>query len=127
MNDNQKILDSIKAKIQFEPIDDRVLVKPLKQKMIKKTFKVPAEKPEDLNAAEQTEQKMVDEVREVPINCSLGVILKIGRSTNSDGSFVKLPFKEGDTVVFQTNAGMPFELFKNSRLLKRYEILGLWV
>ena len=120
MQDIKKILDSIKDKILFEPIDDRVLIKPLKYKMVKKTVRVPVSTKVDIDAAEQEETKMIDEVREVPANCQLGVVLKKGTGT------VNAPYNEGDIIVYPTNAGVPFELFKDSKLLKRYEILGLW-
>ena len=119
-NNNTKLLNSILPKILFNPVDDRVLIKPLKQKCIKKSFTVPVSKPKDLKEAEDGEIETKEEVREVPTNCQLGVVLKV-----DEGSINK-PFKPGDTVVYPTNAGVPFELFKDSRLLKRYEILGLW-
>jgi co-chaperonin GroES (HSP10) len=124
MMDTKKILASIAGKIQFEPIDDRVLIKPLKPKMVKKTITVPATKPADnLTNVEDEIKENKQEVIEVPANCSLGVVLKLG-STGALNTVV--PFSEGDVIVYPTNAGMPFELFKDSRLLKRYEILGLW-
>ena len=121
MVDTKKILDSIKDKIPYEPIDDRILIKPLKQKTIKKAFKVPTKVENNLVEAEHQEVETKEEVREVPTNCQLGVVLKVDRNSSN------LQFEEGDIVVYPTNAGMTFELFKDSRLLKRYEILGKWV
>lgn len=126
MTDTKKILASITGKILFEPIDDRVLIKPLKQKMVKKTITVPVKPIVDrttADKAEETVQEQKQEVIDVPANCSLGVILKLG---NTGALSAVLPFAEGDIIVYPTNAGMAFELFKDSRLLKRYEILGLW-
>jgi len=121
MNDTKRLLDSIKSKILFEPIDDRVLIKPMKYKMLKKTFKVPVKEDLSLSNAEETVVETKDETREVPANCQLGVVLKIGVSAGSTK-----PYEEGDIVVYPLNAGVAFELFKDSRLLKRYEILGIW-
>ncbi len=121
MIDTKKILDSIKDKIPYEPIDDRILIKPLKQKTIKKAFKVPTKVENNLVEAERQEVETKEEVREVPTNCQLGVVLKVDRNSSN------LQFTEGDIIVYPTNAGMAFELFKDSRLLKRYEILGKWV
>jgi len=118
----KKILDSIKDKILFEPIDDRVLIKPLAKKYIKKSFKVPAQQPSNMETAEAKEIEQKEATREVPTNCQLGVVLKIGLGPNSI-----VPFEPGDIIVYPTSAGMAFELFKDSRLLKRYEILGLWL
>jgi co-chaperonin GroES (HSP10) len=122
MTDTKKILDSIKNKIQFEPIDDRVLIKPLKQKTVKKAFKVPVNTANTADAAEQQVTETTEEIREVPTNCQLGVVLKIGKAGASP-----IPFEEGDIIVYPTNAGVKFELFKDSILLKRYEILGRWI
>lgn len=118
MTDTKKILDSIKSKILFEPIDDRVLIKPLKQKMVKKTITVPVNKPGD---TDETVKESKQEVIEVPANCQLGVVLKLGVPGVSP-----LPFIEGDIIAYPTSAGTKFELFKDSILLRRYEILGLW-
>ena len=38
-----------------------------------------------------------------------------------------LPYEPGDTIVYRKGSGMPFELFKDSILLKRFEVLGKWV
>jgi co-chaperonin GroES (HSP10) len=121
MIDTKKILASIASKIPFEPIDDRVLIKPLKQRTVKKVVTVPVNKPSDLKEAEDTVQETKQETVEVPANCQLGVVLKTGIPGASP-----LPFEPGDIIVYPTNAGMKFELFKDSVLLKRYEILGKW-
>lgn len=129
MIDTKKILDSIKDKILFEPIDDRVLIKPLKQKYVKKSFTVPVSKPDaaEVKTTEvettETLRETTEEVRDVLANCQLGVVLKMSKIYEPT---IKRPFSEGDIIVYPTNAGIPFELFKDSRLLKRYEILGLW-
>jgi hypothetical protein len=118
----KKILASIAGKILFEPIDDRVLIKPLKQRTVKKIVTVPVNKPADLQSAEDTVQETKQETVDVPASCQLGVVLKVG----FPGGVGSVPFAEGDIIVYPTNAGVPFELFKDSKLLKRYEILGLW-
>jgi co-chaperonin GroES (HSP10) len=121
MLDTKKILASIAGKIQFEPIDDRVLIKPLKQRTIKKVVTVPVSKPADLTSAEETVQETKQETVEVLTNCQLGVVLKLGIPGSQP-----LPFEPGDIIVYPTSAGFKFELFKDSILLKRYEILGKW-
>jgi hypothetical protein len=120
MIETKKILDSIKDKILFEPIDDRVLIKPLKYKMVKKTVRVPEKVVNTVDGAEHEETKMIEHLDNVPANCQLGVVLKKGTGT------VNAPYEEGDIIVYPINAGMAFELFRDSRLLKRYEILGKW-
>lgn len=122
MIDTKKILASIKDKILFEPIDDRVLIKPLKQKYVKRLFTVPVNKPvnkpKNIDDVEM-EIETTEEMRDVLANCQLGVVLKTSEKDNK-------PFEPGDIIVYSAIAGIPFELFKDSRLLKRYEILGLW-
>ena len=126
MNDNEKIVNSIKEKIPFTPIDDRILVKPLKAVKVKRQFTVPVDdagkliNDEDIDHTKQYKTKRV--TRSVDSNMSKGIVLKVGKT----GSVTNIPFREGHTIVFPTNAGMPFELFKDTRLLKRYEIMGLW-
>lgn len=123
---DKMIVDSIKDKIPFIPIDDRILVKPLKPVKVKKKFTVPVDNdgkivPEEkIDQGKQYDTKKV--TRTVDSNMTKGVVLKIGKT----GSVTNIPFSEGDTVVFPTNAGMQFELFKDTKLLKRYEIMGLW-
>lgn len=97
MVDTKKILDSIKDKIPYEPIDDRILIKPLKQKTIKKAFKVPTKVENNLVGAEHQEVETKEEVREVPTNCQLGVVLKVDRNSSN------LQFTEGDIIVYPTN------------------------
>lgn len=126
MNDTKKILDSIKSKILFEPIDDRVLIKPLKYKMVKKTVRVPEKVVNTIDGAEKEETKMIEQQDYVPANCQLGVVLKLSINTNLLSEKDNKPFSEGDIIVYPISAGIPFELFKDSKLLRRYEILGLW-
>lgn len=123
MLDTKKILASIQDKILFEPIDDRVLIKPLKYKTVKKIVRTPNKVVSTVDGAEREETEMIEHLDTVPANCQLGVILKLG---NNGALAAVLPFAEGDIIVYPINAGMLFELFKDSRLLKRYEILGLW-
>ena len=126
MSDTKKILESIKDKIAFQPIDDRILVKPLKPVKVRKKVPIYPEPPaEDATAKEKmefNEKEIKFETKSVDSNMTKAVVLKIGKT----GSITNIPFEEGDVIVYPTNAGMPFELFKDTRLLKRYEIMGLW-
>jgi len=120
--DTKKLLDSIENKIFFQPIDGRVLIKPLKPVLIKKEIKEQdheANKDKDLSK-EEGEVKVI--TKKVPANVQKGVVLKVGLS---DGT--PMYYQPGDVVVYGSYAARPFELFKDSILLQRYEILGLWV
>lgn len=109
-------------KIPFTPIDDRVLVKPMPVEKIEKTLVVPDEEAnKDKKLGEDGDVlETKEEVKEVEMNVRKGVVLRIGQSIKDE------PFKEGDTVVFNVKSGMAFEAFKDSILLKRFEILGTW-
>lgn len=126
MDDTKKVLDSIKDKIPFTPIDDRILVKPLKPVKVKRSESVPVDdegKVIPFNEIDHSKNYKTKRVsRTVDSNMTKGVVLKIGKT----GQPIPTPFNEGDVVVFPSGAGMPFELFKDSKLLKRYEIMGLW-
>ena len=105
--------------IPFSPIDGRVLVKPLDEVKVVKVITVPDDEanegktPEDVQETKDVEEEVISNLR-------VGVILAIAEDN-------EYPFKVGDQVVFVYRAAMPFDLFKDSVLLKRYDILGLWL
>jgi co-chaperonin GroES (HSP10) len=121
MADNKVLAESIAAKIDFQPSDDRILVKPLKPVMITKLLPTPpkvepksVEEAENAEPTEPTKQK-------VEANVAKGIVLVLGSAytdNNPEGIAV------GDVVYFHRMSGMPFELLKDSRLLRRYEVLG---
>jgi co-chaperonin GroES (HSP10) len=118
MNTKEMALE-LSKRIPFELADDRILVKPLKPVMIVKEVPIPI----DPNAAknlDEVEKKEVNiEKRKVPANIQKGVVLKVG----PDYKESKL-YEIGDIVMFPAYAGIKFELFKNSLLFRRYELLG---
>ena len=120
--DTKKLLDSIKDKIFFQPIDGRVLIKPLKIVLVKKEVKEQdheANKDKDLLKVEG-EVKMV--TKKIEANMQKGIVLKVDLSDDTPTRY-----QPGDVVVYSNYAGRAFELFKDSILLQKYEILGLWV
>jgi len=115
-------------KIKFQPFDDRVLIKPLEIEMVKKEVTVPdeeANKGKELGEEGDVLETKV-EIQEVESNMRKGIVLKVGKAGLMGDK--KLPYKEGDTVVFLNNAriGQYFDLYKDSMLLKAFEILGKW-
>ena len=118
--DNKKLAESISLKIPYQPMDDRILVKPLKTIMV--TKELPVETGEQIASvedAEKTERKL--EKRKVPSNIQKGIIIKLGREyddKNPEG------LELGDVVLFPHYAGQPFELFKDSKIFRRYELVG---
>lgn len=121
----KEMAQDLSKKVPYEPADDRILVKPLKPTMIMKEFPIqPKEQPKDLEDGipEATQW----EKRKVEANTSKGVIIKLGSEyVNWDTEQrAKCPYEVGDIVCYPRNAGIPFELFKDSRMLRKYEILG---
>lgn len=109
----------LSKKVPYEPADDRILVKPLKPVMLTKEFPVqPKGEPKDL---QDIPEAVEYEKRKVEANTSKGVIIKLGVDYVN---MLNCPYEVGDIVCYPRNAGIPFELFKDSRMLRKYEILG---
>jgi hypothetical protein len=122
MVDNKVLALDIASKVEFTPMDDRILVKPMKPTMITKLLPTApkdlpksADEAEGMEPTEPTKQK-------VEANIYKGIVLKLGTEyaiNNPQG------IEAGDIVFFHRQSGMPFELLKDSRLLRRYEVLGI--
>ena len=121
MIDNKKLALSLANKIDFVPTDDRILVKPLKPTMITKLLPTPPkELPRSVEEAENIEPTEPSKQR-VEANIMKGIILNLGMAyeeSNPEG------YQVGDVIYYHKMSGMPFDLLKDSRLLKRYEIIG---
>lgn len=119
--DNKTLALSIMNKLDFVPTDDRILVKPLKPVMITKLLPTaPKVMPNSTEEAENMEPTEPTKQR-VEANIYKGIILSLGyayEENNPEG------FEVGDTIYFHKASGMPFELLKDSRMLRRYEIVG---
>jgi hypothetical protein len=115
----KEMAQDLSKKVPYEPADDRILVKPLKPVMLTKEFPIqPKEEPKDLEGIPEATQY---EKRKVEANTSKGVIIKLGVDYVN---MLNCPYEVGDIVCYPRNAGIPFELFKDSRMLRKYEILG---
>ena len=125
MVDNKKIALDLASKISFVPTDDRILVKPLKPVMVTKLVPVPPkEQPKTLEEAEQQEPTQ-PEKRKVEANMQRGVIIKLGDDYQAESDIRHLGLEVGDVVIYPRMAGVAFELLKDSRLLRRYEVVAL--
>jgi len=117
--------------LPFKPIDERILVKPLPAIKLTKTHEKIDEaatakaKKKQSNGAPELILKTVTE--EVDANLNIGVILAIGDSEHPRPDTYTAQYKVGDKIVYVHKAAMPFELLKDSVLLRRFEILGLWL
>lgn len=119
MKDNKALAQGIADKLAYVPSDDRILIKPLKQIMVTKELPVePNQLPKSVEEAEKEEVKF--EKRQVPANMQKGVVIKMGPEYDKTPA----PYGVGDVVVYPKGGGQAFELFKDSRMLRRYEVVA---
>lgn len=137
MNEENEIVDqsalaeSVADKIKFSFLD-YFLVKPLDPIKVTKEFSKPVSTgtpKKDENGVEAEDFDDVEtEVKEVDSDYRKGVIIKVPMyySEPVDPEHPTLrPLKVGDVVVFREAAGLRFDLLKDSRLLRQYDILGV--
>lgn len=126
MSDNKTLAQSIAAKIDFEPSDDRILVKPMKPVMITKLLPTPPTQPaRNIEEAEQQEPTEPTKQR-VEANIQKGVVIKLGPDYSNPEVPERLKgLALGDIVYYPRGAGINFELLKDSRMLRRYEVLAI--
>lgn len=111
------VADSISSAIEYEMLKD-ILIKPLPPIKVTKQFQVPVEK----NSNSKTKVKDYDEVKtetkEVDSNFAKGVVLKLPIIGCDDLTI-------GQTVVYNKRFSVEFDLFKNSVLVKPYDIIAV--
>ena len=116
--------------LQFQPVGNFVLIKPLKMKYDTVEQAVPVEqvrllKQNDdatIGMGAEGEYEFKTEKRKVNRQQQLAEVLSIG-TLDAD----KTPFKSGDTIVYPLNGVLPFELIKGAKLIYAHNILGIWV
>jgi len=120
MIETKKLAAELSAKITYTPADDRLLVKPMKPVMITKVVPVPPKsQPDTLDDVENSPEVSMEK-KKVPANMTKGIVLKLG------AEYSKIPgdYEVGDIVIFPTFAGVNFELLKDTKLLRKYEIVA---
>ena len=135
MEDKDKLIDQselandVARKIPYE-FTDYFLVKLLDPIKVKKEFSKPVDtkltKDEDGIEAQDFE-KVETEVKEVDSDYRKGIVLKCPlyyENNNGDANNFQ-HIKIGDTVIFRETAGLRFDLLKDSRLIRQYDILGI--
>lgn len=111
-----KVLETVTNRIEYTPLKD-ILVKPLEPIMVKKevTSPVPTgEKDEQGFEKYDTKTDIVD----VESEWRTGIVLSIGEELKD------LTFSVGDTVVYSKKFAKDFDLFKDSQLVKPYDIVA---
>lgn len=134
MIETKKLAAELSAKITYTPADDRLLVKPMKPVMITKELPAPKNNSlptntDELEAVEKEEVKLVK--TKVPANMTKGIVLKLGAEyakaeawAKAEGKPYTPDYEVGDIVIFPTFAGVNFELMKDTKMLRKYEIVA---
>ena len=123
--DQSELAESVGKAIKYS-FFDYFLVKPLDPVKVKKEFSTPVDTTirEDKNGIKaQDFEEVSTEVKEVDSDYRKGVIIKC--PTYYDEPETKKIVKIGDVVIFRDTAGLRFDLVKDSRLLRQFDILGI--
>lgn len=132
--DQSQLAESIAKSIPYE-FYDMFLVKPLDPVKVKKEFSKPVTNDvpkKDANGIEAQDFDEVEtEVKEVDSNYRKGVIIKVPTSYKAQledpdlSKYIRLEYKPGMIVLFKDTCGSTFDLVRDTRLLKTYEIVGI--
>ena len=124
--DQSELAESVAKSIPYS-FFDYFMVKPLDPIKVKKEVTKPVSDStptKDENGVEaQDFDKVETEVQEVDSDYRKGVVIKC--PTYYDEPNAKVYANVGDIVIFRDTAGMRFDLVKDTRLLRLYDILGL--
>ena len=117
--DQDKVLDDVINKIEYTMIKD-ILVKPLETPKVMKHIveQIPTDKVDEETKATIYETKESD--KEVDSAFRKGIVLRLP-SNMPDNS----PIEVGDIVVFPYKFSIDFDLFKDSMLVKPYDVIAL--
>ena len=127
--DQSVLAEDVANKIKYE-FRDFFLVKPLDPVKVKKEFNTPVAKTEtavkddnDIEAQDYDEVKT--EVKEVDSDYRRGIVLKRPEYYHIDEDSLEKEIKVGDIVLFKDTAGVFFDLVKDSKLIRLYDIVAV--
>lgn len=128
--DQTPLAESVAKNIKYD-FFDYFLIKPLDPIKVTKEFSKPVSTGtpvKDANGVEAQDFDNVEtEVKEVDSDYRKGVVIKrplYYESPNAqDGAYKTI--EVGDVVIFREAAGLRFDLVKDSRLIRLYDILGV--
>ena len=124
--DQAAVAQTVSDKIKYS-FFDYFLVKPLDPIKVTKEFSKPVSAgtpAKDANGVEAQDFDNVEtEVKEVNSDYRKGVVIKCPTYYDEPGA--KIHAQVGDVVIFRDAAGLRFDLVKDSRLLRLYDILGI--
>ena len=127
--DQSQLAQDVADRIKYQFLD-YFLVKPLDPVKVKKEFSKPVSTGTPSTDAEGIEAQDYDtvetEVKEVDSDYRKGVVIKRPTYYNNiqDNEHPR-EVNVGDIVIFRDTAGLRFDLVKDSRLLRLYDILGI--
>lgn len=125
--DQTDLAESVAKSIPYEFLDF-FMVKPLDPVKVTKEFSKPVSTGTPAKDANDVEAQDFDnvetEVKEVDSDYRKGIVLKVPMYYNNE-DVNHLPIQVGNVVVFRETAGLRFDLIKDSRLLRQYDILGI--
>lgn len=128
MIDQSQLAEDVSSKIKYDFLD-YFLVKPLEPVKVTKTFSKPVSAGTPKKDAEGIEAVDFDdvetEVKEVNSDYRRGIVLKRPLYySGSDFVGTSQEIKIGDVVIFRDAAGLTFDLLKDSKLLRQFDIIG---
>ena len=113
-----KVLETVLKGLKYEPLKD-ILVKPLPPvKLKKEVTEAVGTGEKDIDGYEKFNTKT--EIKEVESEWKEGVVLTIPTSLKES-----VEFKVGDTIVYNKKFAKEFDLFKDSVLVKAYDIIAI--
>lgn len=126
--DQVKLAEDLSSKISYE-FCDAFLVKPLDPIKVTKEFTKPVsnDKPtKDANGVEAVDFDEVEtEVKEVDSDYRKGIVLKVPLTMTLVENTHVVPIKVGDTVIFRDRSSVFFDLLKDSKLIRYYDIIAI--
>ena len=125
--DQSLLASDVAGMIPYEFMD-HFLVKPLDPVKVKKEFSKPVSKgsTKDADGIEAQDFDDVEtEVKEVDSDYRKGVVIKRPMYYEKSEKTDHIEINVGDVVIFRDAAGLRFDLVKDSKLLRQYDIVGI--
>lgn len=117
MNKDKAIAESVDKALDLTFVKD-VLVKPLAVQMVTKVTETPIPtKKTDKDTGAKEYKKTEKKTEKVESNFRRGVVISLPKD-------LVVPYSVGDTVVFAARAAFPFDLYKDSMLIKSFDIVA---
>lgn len=127
--DQSVLAEDVASKIPYE-FRDFFLIKPLDPVKVKKEFSTPVVKEntatsvkDDIEAQDYDEVKT--EIKEVDSDYRRGIVLKSPVWYPTEEMKENEVINTGDVVLFKDTAGMFFDLVKDSKIIRLYDIVAV--